>query len=217
MENNTDMIDPKLEKYSEDHTSKESEVLYRLNRETHIKALMPRMLSGHLQGQLLSMISQMIQPKSILEIGTYTGYSAICLAKGLGIDGVIHTIEKNPEHETMAKKYFLEAGIEHQVNYHPGNAMDIIPELKEVFDLVFIDADKDNYLNYYNLVLDKLKPGGYILVDNVLWSGKVLTKPDSKDKEALGIIEFNDFIQQDEQVDNVLLPMRDGLMLIRKK
>lgn len=211
------MIDPKLEKYSEDHTSKESEVLHRLNRETHIKALMPRMLSGHLQGQFLGMLSQMIQPKVILEIGTYTGYSAICLAKGLKVDGVIHTIEKNPEHETMAKKYFKEAGIEHQVNYHLGNALEIIPTLNEIFDLVFIDADKDNYLNYYNLVFDKVKPGGYFLVDNVLWSGKVLTKPDSKDIEALGIIEFNDFIHADDRVENVLLPVRDGLMLIRKK
>lgn len=211
------MIDPKLEKYSEDHTSKESEVLHRLNRETHIKALMPRMLSGHLQGQFLGMLSQMIQPKVILEIGTYTGYSAICLAKGLKVDGVIHTIEKNPEHETMAKKYFKEAGIEHQVNYHLGNALEIIPTLNEIFDLVFIDADKDNYLNYYNLVFDKVKPGGYFLVDNVLWSGKVLTKPDSKDIEALGIIEFNDFIHADDRVENVLLTMRDGLMLIRKK
>lgn len=211
------MIDPKFEKYSEDHTSKESEVLYRLNRETHIKTLMPRMISGHVQGQFLGMISQMIQPKAILEIGTYTGYSAICLAKGLGLDGVIHTIEMNPEHETMAKKYFQEAGIEHQVSYHLGDAMEIIPTLNEIFDLVFIDADKENYLNYYHLVFDKVKSGGYFLVDNVLWSGKVLTKPDSEDKEALGIIEFNDFIQADDRVENLLLTMRDGLMLIRKK
>ena len=211
------MIDPKLEKYAEEHTSKEDDVLYKLNRETHIKSLMPRMLSGHLQGQLLQMISQMIQPKAILEIGTYTGYSAICLAKGLSVDGVIHTIEKNPEHEDRAKRYFAKASIEHQVNYHLGNAKDIIPSIDETFDLVFLDADKDNYLNYYNLIFDKLRPGGYILADNVLWSGKVLTKPEPKDKEALGIIAFNDHIHNDDRVENVLLPMRDGLMLIRKK
>lgn len=210
------MIDPKIEKYSEEHTSKESEVLHRLNRETHIKVSLPRMLSGHTQGQFLSMISQMIRPKTILEIGTYTGYSAICLAKGLSVDGVIHTIEKNPELENMARKYFQEAEIQHQVNYHLGDAMEIIPELNEVFDLVFIDADKENYLNYYHLVFDKLCSGGYILVDNVLWSGKVLTKPAATDKESLGIIEFNEFIQNDERVENVLLPMRDGIMLIRK-
>lgn len=211
------MIDPKIEKYSEEHTSQESKVLYRLYRETHIKVRLPRMLSGHLQGKFLSMISQMIRPKTILEIGTYTGYSAICLAQGLRIDGVIHTIEKNPEHEAIAKKYFAEAGIEHQLNYHLGNALDIIPKIKDTFDLVFIDADKNNYLNYYHLVFDKLKSGGYILVDNVLWSGKVLTKPDSNDKEALEIIKFNDFIQADDRVENVLLPLRDGLMLIQKK
>lgn len=211
------MIDSKIERYSEDHTSKESEVLYRLNRETHIKVRLPRMLSGHLQGQFLSMISQMIRPKVILEIGTYTGYSAICLAKGLSIDGVIHTIENNPEHETIAKKYFIEAGIEHQVNYHLGDAMEIIPGIKEALDLVFIDADKENYLNYYKMVFDKVKPGGYILADNVLWAGKVLSKPNANDKEALGIIEFNNFVQADDRIENVLLTMRDGLMLIRKK
>ena len=211
------MIDPKLEKYAEEHSSKESEVLYRLNRETHLKVLMPRMLSGAMQGKLLEMISGMIRPKTILEIGTYTGYSAICLAKGLPADGVIHTIEKNPELETIAKKYFAEAGIEHQVNYHLGNALDIIPTIDEVFDLVFLDADKDNYLNYYHLIFDKLRPGGYILADNVFWSGKVLTKPHPNDKEAIGIIEFNDFVQQDERVENLMLPLRDGLNLIRKK
>lgn len=211
------MIDPKLEKYAEEHTSQESEVLHRLNRETHLKALMPRMLSGHLQGQFLQMISQMIQPKNILEVGTYTGYSAICLAQGLKVEGVIHTIEKNPEHEDRAKSFFKEAGIEHQVNYHLGDAKEIIPSIEETFDLVFLDADKDNYLNYYHLIFDKLNSGGYILADNVLWSGKVLTTPNSKDKEALGIIAFNDFVQQDDRVENVLLPMRDGLMMIRKK
>lgn len=211
------MIDPNLGKYAEEHSSNESDVLYRLNRETHLKVLMPRMLSGAMQGKLLEMLSQMIRPKNILEIGTYTGYSAICLAKGLPANGVIHTIEKNPELETIAKKYFTEAGIEHQVNYHLGNALDIIPTIEEKFDLVFLDADKDNYLNYYHLIFDKLNPGAYIFADNVFWSGKVLTKPHPKDKEAIGIIEFNDFIQQDDRVENVMLPLRDGLSLIRKK
>ncbi len=210
-------MDPKLIKYAEEHTSKEREVLHRLNRETHLKVLMPRMLSGSVQGKLLEMISCMIRPKQILEIGTYTGYSAICLAKGLPAEGVIHTIEKNPELEDIATKYFKEAGIEHQVCYYQSKALDIIPQIDEVFDLVFLDADKHNYLNYYRLIFDKLRPGGYILADNVFWSGKVLNQPDPRDKEAFGIIKFNDFIQQDERVENVMLPLRDGLSLIRKK
>jgi predicted O-methyltransferase YrrM len=210
------MIDPKLEKYAEKHSSKESEILHNLNRETHLKVLMPRMLSGSLQGKFLEMISCMIRPKQILEIGTYTGYSAICLAKGLPADGTLHTIEKNPELESIAKKYFAEAGIEHQVNYYQGKALDIVPEINEVFDLVFLDADKENYLNYYHLVFDKLRKGGHILADNVFWSGKVLAQPDPKDKETIGIIQFNDFVQQDDRVENVMLPIRDGLSLIRK-
>ncbi len=210
-------MDPKLIKYAEEHTSKERGVLHHLNRETHLKVLMPRMLSGSVQGKLLEMISCMIRPKQILEIGTYTGYSAICLAKGLPAEGVIHTIEKNPELEDIATKYFKEAGIEHQVCYYQGKALDIIPQIDEVFDLVFLDADKHNYLNYYRLIFDKLRPGGYILADNVFWSGKVLNQPDPRDKEAIGIIKFNDFIQQDERVENVMLPLRDGLSLIRKK
>lgn len=211
------MIDSELEKYAETHSSKESDLLYRLNRETHLKVLIPRMLSGAMQGKLLEMLSLMIRPKQILEIGTYTGYSAICLAKGLAVDGVLHTIEKNPELESIAKKYFEEAEIEHQINYHLGNALDVIPKIEEFFDLVFLDADKENYLNYYHLIIDKIRPGGYILADNVFWSGKVLTTPNSHDKEAIGIIEFNKFIQQDERVENVILPLRDGLSLIRKK
>ncbi len=210
-------MDPKLIKYAEEHTSKEREVLHRLNRETHLKVLMPRMLSGSVQGKLLEMISCMIRPKQILEIGTYTGYSAICLAKGLPAEGVIHSIEKNPELEDIATTYFKVAGIEHQVCYYQGKALDIIPQIDEVFDLVFLDADKHNYLNYYRLIFDKLRPGGYILADNVFWSGKVLNQPDPRDKEAIGIIKFNDFIQQDERVENVMLPLRDGVSLIRKK
>lgn len=210
------MINPEFEKYAEKHSTKESDILYKLNRETHLKVLMPRMLSGAIQGKFLEMVSCMIRPKQILEIGTYTGYSAICLAKGLPVDGTIHTIEKNPELENMSKKFFKAAGIEHQVKYYLGNALDIIPNINEVLDLVFLDADKDNYLNYYHLVIDKVRTGGFILADNVFWSGKVLNKPDPNDKETLGIIAFNDFIQNDDRVDNLMLPLRDGLMLIKK-
>ncbi len=206
-----------LERYAQNHSTAESDVLKELNRETHLKALMPRMLSGALQGKLLEAISCMIRPKQILEIGTYTGYSAICLSKGLRVDGLIHTIEKNPELEHISSKYFKKVGIEHQVKYYSGKALDIIPTINEKFDLVFLDADKNNYLNYYHLIFDKLNSGAFVLADNVFWSGKVLSKPDPKDKETIGIIEFNDFIQQDDRVENVMLPVRDGLSLIRKK
>jgi predicted O-methyltransferase YrrM len=211
------MINSDIEKYAEEYSSKETELLHCLNRETHLKVVMPRMLSGALQGKLLEMISCMKQPKQILEIGTYTGYSAICLSKGLALDGVLHTIEKNPELELIAKKYFAEAEIEHQVQYYQGDALDILPTINEKFDLVFLDADKKNYLNYYYLIFDKLNSGAIILADNVFWSGKVLNSPDIHDKETIGIIEFNEFIQNDERVENVILPIRDGLSLIRKK
>jgi predicted O-methyltransferase YrrM len=211
------MINSDLEKYAEEYSSKESELLYRLNRETHLKIVIPRMLSGAFQGKLLEMISCMKQPKQILEIGTYTGYSAICLSKGLALDGVLHTIEINPELELIAKKYFAEAEIEHQVQYHQGDALNILPTINEKFDLVFLDADKENYLNYYHLIFDKLNSGAIILADNVFWSGKVLSTPDVRDKEAIGIIEFNEFVRKDERVENVMLPIRDGLSVIRKK
>lgn len=209
------MIDPKIEKYAEEHTSSENEVLYKLNRETNLKVIHPRMLSGHLQGKLLEMISCMIQPTKILEIGTYTGYSAICLSKGLKRGGKLHTIEHNPELKKIACDAFKNAGIENNVVYHLGNAMDIIPEIDGLFDLVFIDADKENYLNYYKLIFDKVAKGGFILADNALWSGKVLENSTSADKETKGLIAFNDFVQQDERVENVLLTVRDGIMMIR--
>lgn len=211
------MIDPKIENYSEEHSSNHSAILNELYRETHLKVMHPRMLSGQQQGRFLSMLSHMIRPKAILEIGTYTGYSAICLAEGLSKEGKIHTLELDPELEKIANKYFKKAGVEKQIIQYFGDALEIIPSLDILFDLVFIDADKNNYANYYRLIFDKVRSGGYILVDNVLWSGKVIESLKKGDKDTLGIIEFNTLVQQDERVENVLLPIRDGLMLIRKK
>jgi len=212
-----DFLDPKIEDYVVAHTSEESEILKQLNRETHLKALRPRMLSGHLQGRLLSMFSNMLKPERILEIGTYTGYATICLAEGLSENGIIHTIEKNAELENFARKYFAKVGIQDKVIFHIGNALDIIPELDETFDLVFIDADKENYSKYFQLIIDKVKPGGLIIADNVLWGGKVIENVPDKDKETLGIVEFNELVNNDERVENLILPFRDGLMLMRKK
>jgi predicted O-methyltransferase YrrM len=203
-------------KYVEERTSPESEVLKKLNRETHAKVLMPRMLSGHYQGRLLAMISHMMRPQYILEIGTYTGYSAICLAEGLAENGRVFTIDINEELEEMVKKYILETGKEKKIELITGNALDIIPSLNYVFDLVFIDADKINYIEYYKMVFEKVRSGGIIIADNVLWSGKVLGNGKT-DKDARAIMEFNDFVHQDNRVENVLLPVRDGLMIVRKK
>jgi predicted O-methyltransferase YrrM len=205
-----------IEKYIQDHTSPEDEILARLNRETHLKVLNPRMLSGHVQGKFLEMVSRMINPSRILEIGTYTGYSAICLAKGLAGNGILHTIEVNPELKEFAKRYFREAGLEKQIIQHTGDAVDIIPRIDELFDLVFIDAAKENYLHYYQLIFDKVRPGGFILADNALWDGKVVDPPENQDKETRGIATFNDYIQKDDRVENVLLSVRDGIMLVRK-
>lgn len=209
--------DPKINSYAEAHTSPENDLLAELNRDTNAHVMFPRMLSGHLQGRLLSMLSKMIQPKNILEIGTYTGYSALCLSEGLQGGGMIHTIELNPEHEEMIRKYFRNAGAEKKITLHIGNATKIIPTLSETFDLVFIDADKENYSKYFELVFPKLRNGGYIFADNTLWSGKVLGPVDPNDKETKGITEFNKKIQADNRVENILLPVRDGLMIIRKK
>lgn len=210
-----DFIDPKLAEYVERHSDAEPEVLKQLNRDTHAHVLMPRMLSGHLQGRVLSMLSKMIKPTSILEIGTYTGYSAICLAEGLQQGGTLHTIDINAELEDMARKYFEKAGISKQVEYHIGNALEIIPSLTTSFDIIFIDADKKNYGTYYDLVFDKLNTGGYIIADNVLWSGKVIDG--SADSDTKAILEFNKRVQEDSRVENVLLPVRDGLLIARKK
>lgn len=212
-----EFLDEKIEDYVISHTKGEPAVLQQLNRETYAKVLMPRMLSGHLQGRVLSMISHMIQPDRILEIGTYTGYSAICLCEGLSETGKLFTIDINEELENMTKKYFVEAGIEKKVNYMIGDATKIIPELNETFDLVFIDADKINYSNYYDLVFDKVKKGGYIIADNVLWSGKVLETKAKIDADTRAICAYNEKIFNDERVENVIFPIRDGLMIARKK
>jgi len=209
--------DINLEKYAEDFTTDESPLLQKLYRETNLKILYPQMLSGKLQGSLLRMISKMIAPKKILEIGTFTGYSAICLAEGPADRGVLDTIEVNPELEEMIMRYFTEARITDKVKLHIGNALEIIPKLNGPFDLAFIDADKENYLNYYKLIFDKVKKGGFILADNVLWGGKVLKKTPSSDTDTNGIKEFNEFVRNDDRVSNLLLPIRDGLMVMMKK
>lgn len=210
-------IDAKLEEYADAHTTEETEVLKKLNRETWAKMLMPRMLSGHSQGRLLSMLSNMIKPKCVLEIGTFTGYSAICLAEGLAENGVLHTIEVNDEMENIISNYIKEADFENKIKTYFGNALEIIPSINFTFDLVFIDADKENYSAYYDLVFDKLNAGGYIIADNVLWSGKVLNNYETLDRETKAIVDFNTKIRIDERVENVLLPVRDGLMIVRKK
>ncbi len=211
-----EFIDEKIEAYALSHSQSESDVLKKLNRETHLKVLSPRMLSGHLQGNFLSMISKMIQPKQILEIGTYTGYSAICLAQGLQEGGKLHTIDSNEQLEKMARSYFQEAGLANKINLLIGDALTIIPIIQETFDLVFIDADKKNYSTYYDMVFDRVRPGGYIIADNVLWSGKVLDTQKNNDRETVLIDEFNKKIHEDKRVEHQLIPIRDGLMVARK-
>jgi caffeoyl-CoA O-methyltransferase len=212
-----DFLDPKLDAYVCNHTKPETPILQALNRETYSKILMPRMLSGHLQGRVLSMLAHMIRPERILEIGTFTGYSAICLAEGLQKGGLLHTIDINEELETMVRKYITEAGMDQVIRYHIGDARQIIPKLEETFDLVFIDADKENYSTYYDLVFSKVRTGGFIIADNVLWSGKVLVDNAETDDDTKSIIAFNTKVMNDTRVENVLFPIRDGLMVVRKK
>jgi caffeoyl-CoA O-methyltransferase len=211
-----DFLPREIEAYSVAHTTSETEVLNDLNRQTNIQILQPRMLSGHLQGRVLSMLSHMIQPTHILEIGTYTGYSAICLAEGLKEDGKLVTIDINAELEDFALSYFEKANVLDKIDFRIGNAIDIIPTLKEKFDLVFIDADKTNYSNYFDLVIDKLPKGAYIITDNVLWSGKVVQEVEERDMETKAILEYNQKIHSDPRVENILFPIRDGLMIARK-
>ena len=205
-----------LDKYILEHCSPEDPVLYELNRETNVRILRARMLSGHLQGMLLTMLSRMIQAKRILEIGTFTGYSAICLAKGLSNDGKLHTIEVNDELEGIACKYIEKAGLREQIIQHIGDACKIIPSLNETFDFVFLDGNKREYSRYYDLVFDQVRPGGYLLADNILWDGKVVGEIDPRDEQTTGILEFNQKVKDDPRVTQVILPLRDGLMLIRK-
>ena len=212
-----DFLDERLTEYVEQHTKDESDILAKLNRETQAKVIMPRMLSGHLQGRVLSMLSHMIKPQRMLEIGTYTGYSALCLAEGLPENGKLITIDINEELHDMVKRYVKESGYENKIEVLSGDATKIIPLLEEQIDMVFIDADKENYALYYDLTFDKLSTGGYIVADNVLWSGNILKPEDEMDSETLALHQFNKKIQSDNRVENVMFPIRDGLMIIRKK
>lgn len=209
-------LDPDIESYSAAHTSPEGSLLSRISRDTHLEVLQPRMLSGHVQGRLLSLFSKMISPKSILEIGTYTGYSALCLAEGLTAHGELITIDHNIELTDRVKSYFAESNFSSQLKLVEGDAIEIIPELNRTWDLVFIDADKENYLNYYNLTVPHLNKGGLIIADNVLWSGKVID-PTANDADTKALREFNRVILEDSQMEVILLPVRDGLMVARKK
>ncbi|MGC1633701.1 MAG: O-methyltransferase [Gelidibacter sp.] len=206
-----------LDDYITASSEDEPELLQRLSRETHQKILQPRMLSGHYQGRLLSIISKMVSPECILEIGTYTGYSALCLAEGLQKNGELHTIDVNEELVDFQRKYFDESEYGKQIHQHLGDALDIIPQLKTNFDIVFIDADKENYNNYFHLIIDKLNPGGIILSDNVLWSGKVIEPLKKDDKATEALIEYNKLLKDDDRIETVMLPIRDGLTLSRKK
>ncbi len=212
-----EFLPEKIDNYAGAHTAPESETLAKLNRETYAKVLIPRMLSGHIQGRMLATFSQMLRPKRILEIGTYTGYSAICLAEGLAENGKLHTIDINEELEDMVQSFIAEANLTDKIEMHVGNAMEIVPTLKENWDLIFIDADKENYSNYYDLVIDNLKPGAFIIADNVLWSGKVTEPIEPKDQETQALADFNKKMQNDPRVENVLFPVRDGLMVCRVK
>lgn len=211
-----DFLPTDLTNYIEAHTSPESKLLQDLNRETHLKVMVSRMLSGHLQGRVLSMLCHMIKPTNILEIGTYTGYSALCMAEALTKDGHIDTIDINEELKPILDKYWSQSGFGDQITLHLGNAVDITPKLNKTYDLVFIDADKENYSTYYDLVFEKVPVGGYMIADNVLWSGNVLQKRADMKENTKAIVDFNLKIQNDNRVENVLMPIRDGLMVLRK-
>jgi predicted O-methyltransferase YrrM len=208
-------IDERIEQYALNHSKKQSQLLMDLERETNTSVLMPRMISGHLQGRILSFLSKMQQPTTILEIGTYTGFSALCMAEGLAADGKLITIDINEELAPVSNKYFQKSAYAQQIKPMVGNAMEIVPTLTDKFDLVFIDADKDNYLNYFNMIIDQCNSGALIICDNVLWSGKVLEPATEKDLDTKVLQELNAFITADDRVDNVLMPVRDGLMLAR--
>ena len=208
-------ISEELEDYAALHSENEPEPLAALNRETHQKILQPRMLSGHFQGRVLSMISKLVNPKHILEIGTYTGYASLCLAEGLPENGTLDTIDNNEELYNFQKKYFEQSQWKNQITQHLGNALDIIPSLNKKFDLVFIDADKENYINYFEMVVPMMNKGGIILSDNVLWSGKVLEPVKANDKSTQVLLEYNKLLKEDKRVETVLLPIRDGLTVSR--
>lgn len=204
-----------IEEYLEQHTSPMDEVLHELYRETHLHAMNPRMASGPVQGRFLQLLCQLMQPKMVLEIGTFTGFATICMARGMASDGLLTTIEANEEYEGIIRKYLAKAAVADRVRLIIGDAKEVIPTLEGGFDLVFIDADKISYPSYYDLVIEKLNPGGVILADNVLWEGKVLNAH-AKERDTKAIQAFNDKVQNDPRVENVLLPLRDGLMMVRK-
>jgi|TARA_B110000914_G_C15477090_1_gene453672 predicted O-methyltransferase YrrM len=212
----SDFIKKEILEYVELHSHEEPALLKELNKETNLKVLNPRMLSGAYQGRILSMISKLLRPKHVLEIGTYTGYSAICILEGLDSNGSIHTIDKNEELLSIQRKYFNKTKKGGKFFQYTGNAKDIIPTINKNFDLIFLDADKENYLNYFNLIINKLNTNGVIISDNVLWGGKVLLKPDQEDIATKTLIEFNKFIKNDKRVETIILPIRDGISICRK-
>ncbi|TXE20121.1 O-methyltransferase [Psychroflexus gondwanensis] len=212
-----DFISSKLQAYAESHTEMEPELLQQLAKETWQKVLQPRMLSGHFQGRLLSLISKLVQPTSILEIGTYTGYSALSLAEGLSKEGKLHTIDRNEEVYDLQRRYFDLSGFGPQIIQYTGDARRIIPEIDIQFDLVFMDADKKSYPKYFELIIDKLKPGGLLLSDNVLWSGKIVETLHPKDVDTKALLAYNTLLRDDPRIETVLLPIRDGLTLSRKR
>ncbi len=213
-----DPINSQLQAYVEQYTEAVPPLLAQIHQDTHAHVPMPHMLAGHLQGRILAAFSHMLQPNKILELGTYTGYSALCLAEGLQPNGLLHTVDNNGALAVTTKRYFEQAGKAHQIQYHLGEAIAIIPQLDEVFDLVYIDADKKNYIRYYELIFDRVRPGGFIIADNVLWGGKVLLEHTATtDKRTQAMRAFNAQVHRDTRVANLLLPIRDGLMILRKK
>ncbi|WP_238252250.1 O-methyltransferase [Capnocytophaga cynodegmi] len=205
----------KIENYAIQHSEEEPKLLQELSRRTHLNVLQPRMLSGHFQGRVLSLLSKMIQPKTILEIGTYTGYATLCLAEGLQREGILHTIDIKEELQDLQREFFNKSGKGNQIIQHLGQAIDIIPKLEATFDLVFIDADKQNYANYFDLVINKMNSGGIILSDNVLWNGKVVEEIKSNDKQTKALLAYNQKLKEDSRVETILLPIRDGLTISR--
>ena len=210
-------MEKELDKYIREHSTPEDKVLEELYRQTNLYVVNPNMVSGHIQGKFLEMLSYMISPVSVLEIGTYTGYSAICLARGLKSGGQLHTIEINDELNGMSTRYFALAGVADRVTLHTGRAQDVIPKLDRTFDLVFIDGDKRDYCEYYDIVFDKVRTGGFIIADNVLWGGRIEGEEAMKDPQTRGLVLFNEKVRNDHRVEKIVLPLRDGLMIIRKK
>lgn len=212
-----EFLDPVIDKYTVENSEKEPAVLYELYRETWIKVLNPRMIAGHLQGRVISMLSHMISPTNILEIGTFTGYSAICWSEGLTKKGLVDTIDVNEELRPMVERFIKKSGYSDSIKLHTGNALDVIPKLNKQWDIVFLDADKSNYINYFNLIYDQVKPGGYIIADNVLWSGKVVEEIHPKDIDTITLIDYTKMVNSHEGLQTVLFPIRDGLLISRKK